>query len=186
MPESNWQVLPPHLHSEMRFKMALLIAHRQIYNRHFALQPEANPALGFHLHGYRCTENWRIILALTPWMFVRLLFAESPPDIEIPDGWLSEQRRTMDYQLLGPMVDLPLETGGTKAHLNYHPTLGHYLLQPIALNMRNYASAREAFEARNLVIESRDERLRQMEQQCSWQQEVSRREFLGALRGQSE
>ncbi|MEJ2455355.1 MAG: [NiFe]-hydrogenase assembly chaperone HybE [Candidatus Thiodiazotropha sp.] len=183
MPNRNWQVLPDHLQSEMRFKMALLIAHRGIYNRHFAGDPMVNPALGFHLHGYRYTENWRIVLALTPWMFARLLFAESPPDIEIPDDWLSEQRRSMDYQLLGPMVDLPLETGGTKAHLNYHPTLGHYLLQPIALNMQNYANAREAFEAWNLVIETRDERLKQMEQQCNWQQEISRRELFGKFLG---
>ncbi len=185
MPEvtpTAWQPLPAHLRSDMRLQMALLIAHRQIYERHFALEPTANPALGFHLHGYRHLGNWRIVLALTPWMLSRLLFAELPPPIAIPEAWRSERRRDADYQLLGPVVELPPELSTLKAHLNYHPTLGHYLLQPIALNMQPYASAQEVFEAWNQVIELRDERLRQMEQRCSWQQEISRRELFDRYR----
>jgi hypothetical protein len=50
----------------MRFKLALLITHRQIDDRYFATDPMANRALGFHLHGYRHKDWWRIILALTP------------------------------------------------------------------------------------------------------------------------
>ncbi len=185
MPEVTppaWQPLPAHLHSDMRLQMALLIAHRQIYDRHFALDPMANPALGFHLHGYRHLGNWRIVLALTPWMLSRLLFAELPPPIAIPEEWSPERRRDAGYQLLGPAVDLPPELSGIQAHLNYHPTLGHYLLQPIALNMQPYASAQEAFEAWNQVILTRDEALQRMERECSWQREVSRREFLAGWR----
>jgi hypothetical protein len=162
----------------MRFQMALLVAHRQIYDRCFAADPMANRTLGFHLHGYRQVDNWRIILALTPWMLSRLWFADTPPDIEIPDGWRAEQRADADYQLLGPVIDLPGELGGGKAYLNYHPTLGHYLLQPIALNMESYGSAEEAFKAWNLVIESRDEKMKQMERECPWQKEVLRRELF--------
>jgi hypothetical protein len=186
MPETDWQPLPPHLHSEMRFKMALLIAHRQIFERHFATDPAINRALGFHLHGYRQQNNWRIVLILTPWMFSRLLFAETPPDIPIPEGWRADQRAGADYQVLGPVVDLPTQNGALKAHLNYHLTLGHYLLQPIALNLEPYNDAEDVFRAWNEVIELRDERLKQMEQQCDWQQEISRREFLRARRGCSD
>ncbi len=160
--ELEWQLLPPHLNSEMRFKMALLVTHRQIYNRHFALEPGVNPALGFHLLGYRRTENWRIVFALTPWMLSRLLFAETPPVIEIPDGWRSEQRLETDYQLLGPLVDLPLETGGTQAHLNFHSILGHYLVQPLTLNMQQYANAREVLKAWNHVIEIQTEHMNKL------------------------
>jgi hypothetical protein len=162
----------------MRFQMALLVAHRQIHNRYFAADPMVNRTLGFHLHGYRQVGDWRIILALTPWMLSRLWFASTPPDIEIPDGWRAEQRADADYQLLGPAIDLPEKLGGSKAHLNYHPTLGHYLLQPIALNMEHYGSAREVFEDWNHVIQVRDEALKQLEKECGWQREISRRELF--------
>lgn len=179
MADGHWQALPAHLHSDMRFQLALLVALRQIYDRHFAQEPTANPALGFHLHGYRRRENWRIVLALTPWMFARLLFAETPPAMQIPDGWHAEQREKADYMLLGPVIDPLREIGGIKSHLNYHPTLGHYLLQPIALNMQRYANTQEAFEAWNQVILTRDENMRRMEKECAWQQEISRRELFG-------
>jgi hypothetical protein len=177
--ENRWQTLAPHLQSEMRFQLALLVAHRQIYDRHFSQEPTANHAIGFHLHGYRRRGDWYIVLALTPWMFARLLFAETPPAIQIPDGWRAGQRQEDDYQLLGPMVEPLPETGGIKSHLNYHPTLGHYLLQPIALDMRQYANAIEAFEAWNRVIRTRDENMRRLDKECAWQQEISRRELFG-------
>jgi hypothetical protein len=178
MDETRWQPLAPHLHSDMRFQLALLVAHRQIYDRHFARDPMVNPALGFHLHGYRRVNNWRIVLVLTPWMFSRLLFAEKAPAVEIPDGWRAAQRRDADYQLLGPMIEaLPL-TGGVKSHLNYHPTLGHYLLQPIALNMQEYACAEDVFEAWNQVIQTRNQALQNLDRECAWQEEISRRELF--------
>lgn len=178
MPERQWQLLPPHLHSDMRFQLALLIAHRQIYDRHFALDLNANPALGFHIHGYRRTENWRILLMLTPWMLSRLMFPEQTPDIPIPEGWSAQERHEADYLLLGPAVHLALNSGEIKAHLNYHATLGHYLLQPIALNLQPYATPEEAFQAWNEVIRTRDENMRQMQRTCPWQEEVSRRELF--------
>lgn len=178
MPNPDWQALPPYLHSEMRFKLALLITHRQIDDRYFATDPMANRALGFHLHGYRHKDRWRIILALTPWMLSRLWFADTPPDIEIPHSWWASQRADADYQLLGPALDPPEQIGGGKAHLNYHPTLGHYLMQPIVLNMESYGSAEEVFKAWNRIIQARDEALQQMEKECGWQREVSRRELF--------
>jgi hypothetical protein len=185
MADTGWQSLPAHLQSDMRFQLALLVAHRQIYDRHFAQEPMSNPALGFHLHGYRRSDIWRIVLILTPWMFSRLLFAETPPAIEIPEGWRADQRKDADYVLLGPMIDPQPQTGEIKSHLNYHTTLGHYLLQPIALNMQQYASAEQVFEAWNRVILSRDENLKRMEQECAWQREITRRELFRTLKGTS-
>jgi hypothetical protein len=70
-----------------------------------------------------------------------------------------------------------------QAHLNYHPLLGHYLLQPIALNMEPYASPEAVFEEWNQVIRTRDENMEKHRRDCPWQKEVSRRELFERLRG---
>jgi hypothetical protein len=127
----------------MRLNMALLIAHRQIYDQYYADDPMANPSLGFHLHGYHRQDQWHIIQLLTPWMLARLWFTESPPDIPIPDNWRAEA----DYKPLGPSIKLPEALGGDTAYLNYHSTLGHYLLQPITLDMTPYTDAEAVFDA---------------------------------------
>jgi hypothetical protein len=175
MPDRQWQLLPPHLHPDMRFQLALLVAHRRIYDRHFAQEPSANPALGFHLHDYRRTGEWRIVVILTPWMLSRLLFPERVPDIPIPEGWSAEERHESDYQLLGPTVDLAWNGGDIKAHLNYQEILGHYLLQPIALDMQQYDTPESAFSACDKVITTRDEHMQRTQQSCSWQEELSYR-----------
>ena len=178
MPDSQWQRLPPHLESDMRFQMALLVAHRRIYDRWFASEASANPSLGFHIHGYRRSAGWRILLMLTPWMLSRLLFPEQLPVVPIPQGWSAQERRDADYQLLGPMVHLDWDGGELKAHLNYQETLGHYLLQPIALDMQRYDTPDAAFQAWNEVIRTRDENMQRMQRSCAWQAELSRRELF--------
>jgi len=180
--ETRWQLLPPYLQPDIRFQMALLVAAREIYDRHFARDPMANPALGFHIHGYRRSERWRILLLITPWMLSRLLFPERPPRMPIPDGWSAEQREGAGYQMLGPSVELRWRGEKLKAHLNYHPCLGHYLLQPIALNMQNYTTPGEAIRAWSDVIKVRDKNMQRMQRDCPWQREISRREFLGGVR----
>lgn len=143
MPDTGWQTLPQHLHSEMRFNLAVLIAHRQIFDQHFATDPSVNRALGFHLNGYRQQGLWRIIQILTPWMLANLWFAESTPEIALSES----QRAKADNQPLGPAIDLPEVLCGGKAHLNYHPTLGHYLVQPIHLDLADHDDAQSVFEA---------------------------------------
>ena len=178
MPEQRqWQLLPAHLQSDMRFQMALLVAHRRIYDRWFAEEPSVNPHLGFHLRGYRRSANWRILLMLTPWMLSRLLFPEQAPDIAIPPGWSAQEQHGADYQWLGPVVHLDWDDGELKAHLNYQESLGHYLLQPLALDMLPYASHREAFAAWDPASKSRDESLPRWERDRSWQREISRCDF---------
>ncbi|MCU7934888.1 MAG: [NiFe]-hydrogenase assembly chaperone HybE [Candidatus Thiodiazotropha sp. (ex Dulcina madagascariensis)] len=179
MPETQWQLLPPELNQDKTFQDSLLTVHKEIYNNFFSDDPLANPELGFHLHAYRRTSGWRVVLIVTPWMMSRLLFPEKDPHIVIPEGWSGEDRGESDYQVLGPSLRLGWSGNYMQAHLNYHPRLGHYLLQPIALNMQTYATPEEAFEAWNCVIKARDESMKRMKKKCPWQEEVSRREFLG-------
>jgi hypothetical protein len=120
-----------------------LIAHRRLYDRYYASDPQANRSLGFHLHGYRRLEGWRITQILTPWMIARLWFPEDLPPMPLPDNWQADA----DYDPLGTEVNLPAALGGGVAHLNYDPSLGHYLVQPITLEMLPYTTAQAAFEA---------------------------------------
>ena len=179
MPEQRkWQLLPSHLQSDMRFQMALLVAHRRIYDRWFAEEPSSNPQLGFHLRGYRRSANWRILLMLTPWMLSRLLFPEQTPDIVIPQGWSAHEQRGSDYQWLGPVVRLDWDDRELKAHLNYQETLGHYLLQPLALDMRPYASPDAAFQVWDDSIKRKDANLQRRQRNRDWQTEGLRLELL--------
>lgn len=175
-PGNRWQPLPPHLHSDMRLQLALLVAHRRIYYQHFAQDPMSNPALGFHLHDFRRNGSWRSVLMLTPWMLSRLLFAETPPPIEIPEDWRGEQRGEDDYRLTGPVIDLPPLTRGVTTHLNYHPTLGHYLLQPLVLDMQPYASACEVLQAHHDTTPTRAGLYHEAATSCDHRQVASRAE----------
>ena len=78
-------------------------------------------------------------------MLANLWFADNPPEIELSEKQLSDT----DNQPLGPVIDLPEALGGGTAHLNYHPTLGHYLVQPITLDLAQYDNAHSVFEAMN-------------------------------------
>jgi hypothetical protein len=179
MHETTWQLLPKELQDDSAFKQALIDTHREIYDVYFEDDPLANPSLGFHLHAYRRTSGWRVVIILTPWMMSRLLFPEHNPHIVIPDGWSGEERYGTDYQVLGPSLRLGWSGNYMQSHLNFHTRLGHYLIQPILMNMQNYDTPQAAFEAWNSVIKRRDKNIKRMQHNCPWQEEVSRREFLG-------
>lgn len=178
MPDTTWNLLPRELNDDDRFKQTLIDVHREIYDDYFSDDPLINDSLDFHLHAYRRTSGWRVVLILTPWMMSRLLFPDKDPHIVIPEGWSGEERCGTDYQVLGPSLRLGWSGNYMQSHLNFHAKLGHYLLQPILLNMQNYHSPQEAFEAWNGVIRTRDENMKRMQRQCPWQEEVSRREFM--------
>ncbi|MCM8856698.1 MAG: [NiFe]-hydrogenase assembly chaperone HybE [Candidatus Thiodiazotropha sp.] len=156
MHETQWQLIPKALSKDEAFQDALLTIHHEIYNDFFSDDPLTNSELGFHLHAYRRTSGWRVVLILTPWMLSRLLFPENDPQIVIPEGWSGEERGETEYQVLGPSLRLGWSGDYMQAHLNYHPRLGHYLLQPISLKMHSYTSPLEAFEAWNGVINDRE------------------------------
>ena len=143
-------------------------------------------ASAFSYRAFRRIEGWRLVLVLTPWMLSRLIAPSGDPGVEIPEAWRAEHRRDADYVLLGPKVSFELLQTRQTAHLNFHPTLGHYLLQPIALSMTGYASPDEVFQAWNHVIKTRDENMEKFRKDCPWQKEVSRREFFGRFKEASK
>jgi len=177
-----WTPLPPELTDPRPLADAVLKVHQDIHERHFRQDPVANDALGLQIRACRRVDQWQALLLLTPWMLSRLWFPDEPPDIDIPPEWHADARGD-DYQLLGPAVEFDVLGQRQQAHLNYHPALGHYLLQPLALNMRPYHSTEEAFEAWNHVIRVRDENMRKAARDCPLQKEISRREFFRRFRG---
>ncbi len=152
MADTQWQLLPPNWLRDSVFRPALLDIHRDIYRRFFENDPRVNPQLGFHLHAYCRSTHWRATLILTPWMMSRLLFPEHDPHILIPDGWSGEDRSQSEYQIVGPSLKLGCCGNAMVANLNYHTQLGHYLIQPFALGMRNFKTPREAFEIWNKLF----------------------------------
>jgi len=178
MTESHWRTCPETLSDKQAFLTTLEDLHRQVYERELAQDPLLNHSLGIQLRAYRRLNNWRLTLALTPWMLGRILVPDADPGLEVPEEWRAERRTGAPYQVLGPGVSFQLSATSQQAHLNYHPDLGHYLLQPLALNMAEYDSAEAVFEAWNQVIRVRDENMEKRRKECSWQKEISRREFF--------
>jgi hypothetical protein len=182
-PATDWSICPAALADDDRFVETIRRLHEAVNRDFFADDPMANQRLGVQVRAFRRLEQWRLLLVLTPWMFSRLLLPERDPGIRVPPKWRAEARRDAPYQLLGPRVRLAILGQSQPAHLNYHPLLGHYLLQPIALNMEPYTSPEAVFEEWNQVIRTRDENMEKHRRDCPWQKEVSRRELFGRLRG---
>ena len=178
MTEAAWQICPPDLVDDDALTAAVIEVHRAILDEHLKGDPMLNLALGIQLRAFRQIEGWRVLLLLTPWMLVRLLFPETPPVPSLPEGWRAAERGDADYQVLGPRLDFRLLGQPQQAHLNYHPRFGHYLLQPICLNLEPYSDAEAVFEAWNAVIRTRDENLAKARRDCPLQEEVSRRELF--------
>ncbi len=183
MTRSAWCLCPLTLDDDDRFLEAVIGLHEELYQRYFANDPMANHGIGFQLRAFRRIEGWRLVLLLTPWMLSRLIAPSRDPGVEIPGAWHAERRGDADYVLLGPKVSFDLLQSRQTAHLNFHPTLGHYLLQPIALSMTGYESPGEVFQAWNHVIKTRDDNMEKFRKDCPWQKEVSRREFFGRFKG---
>ncbi|MDD5331120.1 MAG: hypothetical protein PHX38_14065, partial [Sulfuricella sp.] len=101
----------------------------------------------------------------------------------IPPGWAAAERAASPFLVIGPLLDFTILGGAQKAHLNYLPELGHFLLQPLVQSMEGYASADAVFAAWNEVIKTRDRVMEEQQRECGWQKEVSRRELFGRLAG---
>jgi hypothetical protein len=85
--------------------------------------------------------------------------------------------------VLGPRLAFDLLGQPQQAHINYHPRLGHYLIQPICLDMQPYLAPAVVFEAWNQVIRIRDENMERARRDCPLQREVSRRELFRGSSG---
>lgn len=178
MSERIWQTCPPELAEDEALGHTVLDAHQVILREQLAGDPMLSPALPIQLRALRRVEGWRIMLLLTPWMLARMLFPDDPPEIGIPPGWSAEDRREADYLILGPRVQFALLGQSQQAHLSFDPRLGHFLLQPICLNMEPYSDADAVFEEWNKVIRTRDQNMERAKRDCPLQKEVSRREFF--------
>ena len=182
MTEGTWQTCPPDLADDHALTTAVLDAHRAILSEQMASDPMINRAIEVQERAFRHIEGWRVLMLLTPWMLSRLLFPDAPPSLAIPEGWSAQERKDADYLLLGPRLGFDLLGQPQQAHLNYHTRLGHYLLQPICLDMKPYADGETVFEKWNRVIHIRDQNMEEAKRDCPLQKEVSRREFFRRFR----
>jgi hypothetical protein len=181
----QWQPSP--LQDDADLMEAILAIHRDIYQQYFADEPMTNARLPIEIRAFRHIEQWRVFLLLTPWMLVRVLVPEGDPGVEIPPGWSAAERENAPYTLLGPALALKILGSDQKAHLAFHPQLGHYLIQPLVLSMQSYDSAEAVFSAWRQVIQTRNENMKRLSAHSRWQEDVSRREFFAKLvSGRSE
>jgi hypothetical protein len=178
----EWQLTPQELEEDEALKQAVIDVHEAIYRDYFLDELLVNHQLPIEVRALRRAEGWRLLLLLTPWMLVRLYLPDTAPEIPIPDNWSGEQRRNAPHIVIGPGVTFELLGTQQKAHLNYHPRLGHYLMLPLIQSMENFASPDEVYSAWNEVIKTRDENVKKLKRHCDWQEEVSRREFFRGLR----
>ena len=175
---SNWRLVPAVLQDDTQLLKAVLEEHEGLYRGCFIDDPAVNHLLPVRVQAFRRVGCWRVFLLLTPWMLSRILIPDSDPGIEIPGEWCSDTRAGQPYRVIGPAYSLKLLTGSQKAHLNYSDRLGHYLLHPLILSMRDFRSTEEVFRVWNRIIETRNRNLQELEQRSLQQEEITRREFF--------
>jgi hypothetical protein len=182
MADTGWVVSPFAGERDDKVAAAVVASFRGVYQRHFSEEWLVNHDLPVEVRALRQSDGWQVMLLLTPWMLARVFLPARLPGIAIP-GWRAAERASAPYTVIGPPVTFSLLGAEHKAHLNYHPDLGHFLIQPLVQSMDNYASADEVFAAWDEVIRTRDRVMEEQKRECGWQKEVSRREFLGRLAG---
>jgi hypothetical protein len=183
MAETGWVIAPFGGKPDDTVAAAVVQCFSGIYQRHFRDEWLVNHGLPVEVRALRESDGWRVMLLLTPWMLARVFLAQRDPGLPIPAGWGAAERGEAPYVVIGPMVPFPVLGFEQKAHLNYLPELGHFLLQPLVQSMERYKSADEVFGAWDEVIRTRDRVMEEQKRECGWQREVSRREFLGRLAG---
>lgn len=153
-----------------------------IHARHFADDPAVNLALPIVARAFRHDGVWRLFLLLTPWMLGRLFFPQNDPGLVLPKGWGAASRTAdVEFSLLGPSLSFQMHGEGLKAHIHYQPELGHFMIQPLAMNMDRFKSEEAAFDSWSAVIRKRDEMMVEKKKKCGWQAELSRREVFSGL-----
>jgi len=155
----------------------------EIYQQQFSGEWLVNHALPVEIRALRRSDGWCVFLLLTPWMMARVFLPERASALPIPPGWQAAERAGAPFVVIGPLLDFTILGGAQKAHLNYLPELGHFLLQPLVQSMERFDCADAVFAAWNEVIQTRDRVMEEQKRECSWQKEVSRREFFVRLVG---
>ncbi len=154
----------------------------EIYHNYFIDELLVNHHLPIEIRAFRYTDIWYIFLLLTPWMLARVFLPNHEPELEIPPDWQAEKRVNQPMTVIGPAMSLAILGGKEQAHLNYHPKLGHYLIQPLVQSMEQFNAPDDAFNAWNEVIKTRNRVIEEQKKRCDWHTEVSRREFFAKLR----
>ena len=180
---SNWQLLDSNK-SDDEVISCVIEVFTELYQTYFINELLVNHNLPVEIRAFRHNDLWRIFLLLTPWTLARLFLPERepPPGLEIPPGWQAKERASAPFTVIGPAMPLDILGGREMAHLNYHPKLGHYFIQPLIQSMEQFDSPDEAFNAWNEVIKTRNRVIEEQNRHCEWHQEVSRREFFAKLR----
>lgn len=178
---SHWQLLDSAKNDDEVVSYVIEVF-TELYHSYFINELLVNHNLPVEIRAFRHTDLWRIFLLLTPWTLARVFLPERNPKIKIPSGWQAKERATAPLTVIGPAMPLDILGGREMAHLNYHPKLGHYFIQPLIQSMEKFTTPDEAFQAWNEVIETRNRVIEEQNRRCDWQQEVSRREFFAKLR----
>jgi hypothetical protein len=186
MYNSDWIPGPEILHQDEMLNNLVTSVFGDIYERSFADDPLINHRLPIEIRALRDVDDWRVFLLLTPWMLSRVYVRSDEASINVPPAWQVENRINEPYLVVGPQVGFCLLEHEQLAHLNFHPELGHYLVQPLILRMDQYSSAGEVYRDWNTVIETRDENMKKRQAECRCQEEISRREFFTRMVQQSD
>jgi hypothetical protein len=181
--QPGWQLSIAAAGAEADVVRAVEARFRQIHEAVFSDALDCNHALPVQLRALRRVEDWWVFLLLTPWMMSRLFLPRRQPGLPLPPAWMAASRLEQPYVVIGPALELALQSGTQRAHINYDVVLGHYLIQPLAQAMDEYASADQVFSAWNEVIATRDRVMVEQQRDCPWQKEVSRREWFARVLG---
>jgi hypothetical protein len=133
----------------------------EVYNEDFAdAMMGINHALTVELRGWQTGDEWQEVWLLTPWMLSRVFFPTSTNatlgDLLPPENWQAKARQHQAYLVIGPLMPIEIEGKKLQTHLNYHPLLGHYWIQPLVQNMMKYADNESAYQAWGEVIAFRN------------------------------
>ncbi|MDD5058787.1 MAG: [NiFe]-hydrogenase assembly chaperone HybE [Sideroxydans sp.] len=178
----GWQLGEAHRGDDQTVIAAVRRSFGEIYTQYFRNEFLVNHDLPIEVRAFRRSDGWCVFLLLTPWMMARVFLPERDPGLPVPNGWSADERAAASFLVIGPQLEFPLLGETLKAHLNYQPGLGHFLLQPLVQSMQQYESASAVFAAWDEVIKKRDRVMEEQKRECGWQKEVSRREFFGFLR----
>jgi len=152
---SDWQLIDA---PEVDALPALLEStFAQLYNDDFAdAMMGINHQLKVEVRGWHVKDNWAMGVLLTPWMLTKIYIPLSAPDdIAIPADWQADARQNAPYVVIGELMTLTIDGQTHTVHINYHPTLGHYCVQPLVQKMNTYADNESAFAAWGEVLKFR-------------------------------
>ena len=126
----------------------------QLYNDDFAdAMMGINHKLKVEVRGWHEKDNWAMGVLLTPWMLTKIYIPLSTPaEPTIPADWQADARSNAPYVVIGPLMTLTIDGQPHTVHINYHPQLGHYAVQPLVQKMDSYDNNEAAFAAWGEVL----------------------------------